>query len=693
MRRRRALRVLRADDGISLVETVVALMVFAVIMSGLGATLLTLIHTTSLTKVRSAATALAQKLAEQDRALGQSNLVNCSAGGPTSPTTVHGTSYQVATGSQGGCIPWQTTNVPGSGFLFSVQTLVLIGQSSVDSDQNTHTEKILNIVVSWTVPGTGHYELNTAVDNTVPAGQVQQGIVVYTNDTATGNPIVNEAIQFNVTITGSTGNVVDSGLSADGRYTNQSLPVGSYTCTVDNNDPGASGYAPSTTQAAGLTVDAAAGSVSGPCNITANQLTSFTSAWTAQVACASSNVKGSLVITVSDTNGVPVNGANVSLTNVGSGATPPGAVNTNPSGVATFNNNVPADNYTYTVSAPGYSTASNLGPLCVAQGTTTNGTATLASSACSAGPGQATMVTISVVDAGTGAAINNATATLVNQSGGKSPPKAPPPPGGQPGQYIFKGGGAPQAGSYAYQVTAPGYAVSTSPAPVCVTAGGTYTYSVQMTTSGCASNKAVSGNVLVTVTDQLGNPISGAKVQLTNNGTDGGKAPGAGNTGSNGQWAANNVQNDPYFFTITPPNAPPGGGYQAPPLQSLCVAGTGTTSSTATVTSTMTLQVSVQNKDTPPSKTYTVVVTDPSSNTYSQSLTLPNTGPKSTGSVTFPGLVMGSGYVATLYSGVSQNLVTNTAPFSCTTPGVFNFSVGPLVDNGNGGGGGGGGGG
>jgi Tfp pilus assembly protein PilV len=51
---------LDSDEGLSLVETIAALLVFALIMSGLAAGMALYAHTTALTKAKNAATSVAQ---------------------------------------------------------------------------------------------------------------------------------------------------------------------------------------------------------------------------------------------------------------------------------------------------------------------------------------------------------------------------------------------------------------------------------------------------------------------------------------------------------------------------------------------------------------------------------------------------------------------------------------------------------
>src|SRR4051812_16278622 len=122
--RRLAQRRMQGDDGSTLIETVVALVVFALIMSGLAASMVVFAHNTALTKARSAATTLAQKQVETARSLGTTSLTVCTGGGSPATYSYKGTSYPVLTSTDVGCLPFQATS-SSSGYSFTVKQYVL----------------------------------------------------------------------------------------------------------------------------------------------------------------------------------------------------------------------------------------------------------------------------------------------------------------------------------------------------------------------------------------------------------------------------------------------------------------------------------------------------------------------------------------------------------------------------------------
>lgn len=607
--RRLTMRNLSSDEGLSLIETIAALVVFAIIMTGLAAGMALYAHTESLTKAKNAATSVAQQVVENARTLSVGNLAVCTGGGAPASYTYQSQSYPVVTGTTP-CVQYSQTKTV-NGIPFTVNEVVFTWHSTTVNNQPIN-EKMLVVTVSWTKPTPGSYTTSsTMTGNGTVTATTPVGLQININDN-NGNLVTASNLVWDYTVTDSSNNQLFAGQTDDGTSGLLSVSPGSYTCTVTAESDAASSYSPGSNP--GLTVNAATETISGACTVTANTITQWNTVWNGITSCASSGSKGTLAITVTDSSGTPVNNASVALTNVNGNGGTPAAVNTNSAGVATFNNNVPADPYTYTVSKSGYATAGPLGPVCVAIGSTASATATLsAQSTCVASSTKGTLV-VTVTDE-SGNLVSGAKVHLTNQSGGAAPGDVNT---NASGVATFNNNAT--AGSYAVQTSKAGYTTTGNQGPVCVVASTSTSMSALLPTSGssgCASSSS-KGTLTVTVTDSAGAPINNVNVTLTNANGHGG-TPGAQKTNTSGVATFNNnVPGDLFTYVVSPPAGYTNPGTQGP----ICVIAGQTTQSGVVLVGIMTVNVTVTNSDVQPTKSYNVILTDSSGQATTNSMTV-----------------------------------------------------------------------
>jgi hypothetical protein len=597
----------RGDEGLSLIETVAALVVFALIMSGLAAGMALFAHTTALTKVRNSATSLAQQVAESGKTIPVNELAICTGGGAPANYTFQTVSYPVVTGGTP-CLPYSSTR-SSNGVTYTITQLVIQTKSDTVNSQPV-VEKQLIVTVAWSTPSPGSYTTNTLISgkNTL-AAQATVGLRININD-STGTLVAASNLTWDYTVV-SGGTTYASGSTADGTSGLLSLSPGTYTCQVVPESDAGQSYDPGTN--AGMTIDSTTESITGTCTVTAGSIADWNTSWAEVTSCASGTTHGSASITVTDQGGTVIQGATVALSNANGGSSP-GNVNTNASGVALFNNNVNNDLYTYTVSKTGYVTASNLGPICVPPGAVTTGTATLnALSTCTVSKSKGT-VTMTVTDEN-GNLVSGAKVVLANQDGQGSPGNVNT---NASGVALFNNNVL--GGNYTYTLSKTGYTNLGPQGPVCVAISTNNQVSGLLPTSGsggCASS-ASKGTLSVSVTDQSGNAISGVKVTLTNANGHGG-TPGAKNTDATGVALFNNsVPGDLFTYVLTVP-----AGYSDPGTQGpICVIAGQAVTSQIPLTGIMTVKVTVTNSDTQPTKSYNVILRDSANRATSNTVTV-----------------------------------------------------------------------
>lgn len=327
----------RTETGFTLVEVMAGMMLLAIILTGLarviGAELIATLHSHQ----QEAETSFMTQELEAFHSMSYSGLAMDPAQYTTStytdPST--GTSYPVVfsssgCGSGGTCVSYnQTLSVGGISFN---ETRVVVG---VGTSPNWNYKKVFVTLASTSGP-TFTYKATTDVsgattNNPASANTLQILMQAVTSsgaqltDPATGNAVL-PPDGFGASATGSTS---DSGTIDDGAWSTTSLSAGAYTCTVTN--PGA-GYQDWVSYPALSSTSTASCTAPG----------TFTSQWE-EVGCTPGTAKGTLTVTVVNAAGTAINGANVTLTAIGSQTgKAPGAAKTNASGVATFNATVPA---------------------------------------------------------------------------------------------------------------------------------------------------------------------------------------------------------------------------------------------------------------------------------------------------------------------------------------------------------------
>ena len=635
------------DEGISLVETVVALMVFALFMTGLAGGLVLLTHTTVVTKVRNAATALAQQTMEQARAQTLANLAVCTGGGAPASYQPSGmsTSYTVITGAAP-CVPFSQT-VSTSGYSFTVQQYVLSAKTSPAGAAQPVIEKIIDVKVAWTHPTTGTYELNSAsTGSTTATATSATGVQLNVLDSSSSPATLvgASALAWDYTVTDSGGNTVASGATDDGTSGLVSLDPATYTCSLAAETDAAASYNPDTGNNSGKTVDSVNDVISGTCTVTSGNVLAWNTNWSPITSCSSSSTKGSLQITVTDSTQQLVSGATVTLTNANGNPGTPAAVTTNSQGVALFNKTVPDDLYTYVISKTGYTSSQVLGPVCVTGTQTTQVTGSMAAPVhCPSVATKGTLV-ITVLDEN-GNGVPSAKIVLVNQTTKHALASVNT---NASGVYTYNNN--LPGDSYTYEASKANYTDQGAQGPVCVTAATSTSVNALLPTqasSGCASS-STKGSLSVTITDQNGSPVQNVTIALTNaNGHAG--APGSVKTNASGvALFNNNAPADLYYFTPTPP-----AGYASPgPQGPVCVIAGQTVSASATLSSMVTVKVMVTNSDIQPTKTYNITLTDSGGSVTTGSLTVNS---NKTGTSTFANLPADPAYTVQVCSVITSS--------------------------------------
>ena len=680
--RRFALRGLRSDEGLGLLETVVALFVFALIMAGLAGSMIAFAHSTALGRARASASALAQQLTEKARAVGGTLLENCSNVTPLPPATAsfHGkTGLNVAQGTSTNCIKYQTTTTQDN-ISFSVTRLVIAAQDPQnDVSGNPQNEKYFVVLVSWTDAGgaSKSYELDTIFTQkgtiqTAPA----QGIRFVIKDTS-GNIITADSASWAVAIkdsqNGSTLYTSSDAVTAEGTYSQLDLTAGTtYWCQATSTDDASAYYFPGSPSGSpayntGLTLSASVSggandTVGGSCTVTANSVLDFVTTWQSSTDCTTSSATGTYNFSVTDdsTPAVKLNGMTVTMTQV-SDNTKKFTKTTSGTGTSAGQANglKPTANwYTYTVTDPSnnYVTAQNVyGPVCVGAGTNISINVQMIAPACSTAGTANVTVNITVTDATTGNHVSNGyKVNVYNATTGVATALSNTNASGlatkntiAPGLYYYMA--APPAGNTTYQG-------SGLLGTVCFATGGTYNYTVPLSAPTCTRGSGAGGKATATtvpVQDMAGAsiPSPGATVTMISLDADGdkSKATTGGTVIFQNSGGDTRLMAGPYQFFVAGPSS----SYLPKwVLTTFCATVSGTqTTPTVNLQGIMSVAVTVRNNDTIPLKTYQVNVIDSSGNTTSQSVSVSNctSGAGCTSNpsqaLVFSGLTTGNYYV------------------------------------------------
>jgi hypothetical protein len=684
--RRIALRDLRSDEGLSLVETVVSLLVFALIMSGLAASMAMFAHSTSLSRARATASTMAQQYVEKARAVGATVLDNCDSSTSNSPYPPLSAPYRgagsftVVQGHEANCLPYQKP-VTQDGIPFTLTRLVLyVTPPSPDVTGQLQTEKYLVVQVSWTDGGgtAKTYELDTIVNQ---AGSNQaapaQGVRLLVEDTS-GKVVVSDNANWTVSITstdGATSYTDPTATTAEGAYSQVDLPIGNYICTVTTTDDSSSGYYPAsaTYNPSPLSMPASNDTVTGPCNVQqTGVVVDFVTKWTTFPDCSTSGT-GTLTVSAmesDDQTPVPSN-MTLAVTNVTTGT------KTTSTAVSHSFTSLAAGWYTYSVVDPGdtwQAAQTSYGPVCVVNKVTQQLNVDMTPQG-NCVPGAATKTTalsITVVDSITQTGMQGFKVAAVDTSVTPNTNVAMPNTTASGVSTVSN----IKPGLYTYTVTPPNgssYQGSGIQGPTCVTANVTTTKIVPLSTATCSRNAAdKTGSFAFTVVDQLGHAIQNASIKLTN--VNGDQTVAAATTDATGKRTFTGLAVDPWQYDVTGP----GGNYlDSGPVGPICAShNTLLTVPAVTLTGLMNISVTVTNKDLLPWKNYTITVysidpqTGNAGNPVTQNITVPDCGYNGSAAcgnnpspvTTFSGLVTGT-YQVQVCTQLKNNCnVVDTAP-------------------------------
>jgi prepilin-type N-terminal cleavage/methylation domain-containing protein len=334
---RRRLRPGPDQAGFTLVEVMVAMLLLAIMMTGLARVTGAEVLATLSSHVQQAETSFMTQELEAFHSMSYTGLAmdpsqytpSTTYTDPSSSTTYSVVFSSSGCGAGGTCIAYTSTLSIGN--ISFNETRVVVG---VGTAPTWNYKKVFVTLASTSGP-TFTYRASTDVsgattNNPASANTLQVATQAVTsggaqlNDSSTGNPVV-PPDGFGVAVTGAGS---DNGTTTDGAWSTTTLSAGTYTCTVSN--PGA-GYQD------WVSYPGLSSTSTGSCIAPGTT----TSQWE-EVGCTTGAAKGSLTVTVENAAGTAVNGANITLTAIGSqNGKAPGALKTT-SGVAQFNATVPA---------------------------------------------------------------------------------------------------------------------------------------------------------------------------------------------------------------------------------------------------------------------------------------------------------------------------------------------------------------
>lgn len=620
------------DDGLSLIETVAALMVFALVMTGLAAGMVLFARTQTLTKARNAASTMAQQLMESAKSIPVNQLTVCTGGGADGGKyNYQSTQFDILTGTTP-CLPYTSTRTSG-GINFTVTQVVFNYRAAVVVNDQPITDRMLVVSVAWTQPASGSYTTHTVMSgNNNPAAQAVVGLRININDSTNTNLITAADYVWDYTVSNNTGTVA-SGTTDDGTSGLLSLSPGVYTCSVNPEEDAGGSYDPNASfvYSPAVNIDSSTETLSGSCTVPSNGILDWGTAWQEVTDCVTTG-SNSLSVQISVTDGAvnpsPVGGAAVQLFK--SDGTSFGSVNSDATtGVSTFKTGVgpgavPPGLYTYSVTKAGYTPSQVFGPVCVASAVDNTFPATIkVLSTCQVSKSKGSL-TVTVRDENSNT-VAGAKVVLTNQDGQGSPASINSNP---QGVAFFNNNVL--GGNYTYTVTKAGYTNLGPQGPICVATNPNNVLdpATLPTPNANPCPTGAKATWVVSVVDSSGAGISGVKIHLTNaNGHSG--TPGDKTTDSTGTVTFTNVPTDLYLITPTVP-----AGYADPGVQPpTCVQNTTPAQTTQVIaTGVMTVKVGVTNSTTQPTKTYNVILTDSAGVTTTNTITI-NKG--KTGTVTF----------------------------------------------------------
>ena len=334
------------EEGFSLVEMVVALLVLGIAMGGLAHLTASSLVTSSRNRQREVAVGLTNQLMEEIRANGYDNIKMQS--GPATYVDNGVSKPTLMDGSCTTCLVHQRTVVSGR-YTFTVSTWVYgvddaaDGLAGSDADLLTVDYKRVILEVAATAGASFRYKVDTIIHDTESEPVVAvQGIRLELRDPANGNQIIGSTdYVWELTISGAG---IDAAEVDEGVYENFTLPAGAYTCLLKNT-PSSSGWHPVGTTNAEETFG---------CTVLDGAITTTARYWTQDQTCSyTPGLTGRLWVRVLTPDGTPLAGAMVDAAPAAGQPTNPPATSTDANGDVTFNP-VDTGDYTVSVTATGY---------------------------------------------------------------------------------------------------------------------------------------------------------------------------------------------------------------------------------------------------------------------------------------------------------------------------------------------------
>ena len=350
----------RDDEGMTIVELMISMFIMSVAVFAMIQLMGSTVVGTLRTRQREAAVALANRMTEQIRSNGYTNIYM--KDGPTTYVDEGVTYTTLRNTSCSSCLTY-SQSVMVSGFTFTVLQVVIgvddaqdgTGAADVDTDLTLDYKRIIVEVQSTTGPSFDYKTQSIVHDVTKDPVTAVQGLHVEIHDPDNGDTLISDDA-FDWTITVSGAGVLDQTVD-EGLYNDFALLAGSYTCTPTQTENSKDWYPQGFP---------AATSDSFACAVTAGTVTNITREWQQREDCLVDATKtGKLWVKVTDADGAGITTASVDPTPTGGQTPDPAAQSVLSNGEIIFTG-LPIGPYTIAVSATGYVTQSGL-TVCVAE--------------------------------------------------------------------------------------------------------------------------------------------------------------------------------------------------------------------------------------------------------------------------------------------------------------------------------------
>jgi Tfp pilus assembly protein PilV len=352
------------EQGFAMLEVAIAILILAVGLFAVAQTTVASVSSTLKTRQREAATATVNQRLESLRSNGYANLKLKKGTVPPPPTTFKdddGVTYTTLIDTAGTCTTCVQYHsiITTNNFTFTAYTIVIgvddasDGLGLLDKDHQTvDFKKVIVQVFSSTVPNsTFTYKTETIIHDTTqdPVDPVQ-GLEVQILDQS-GAQVIDDNLVWTISI--PLLGILDEEID-EGKWDNFSIAPGTYTCTVTRTESTRDWYPVGTDPATDSTSNLA-------CTVTAGNITTWATSWTAASDCPATPLKfGDLDVQVqSAQTGNGIVGATVDpVPTAGQLPDPPPGVTGGLGGV-TFTA-IPVGAYTLTATATGYTPKSGV---------------------------------------------------------------------------------------------------------------------------------------------------------------------------------------------------------------------------------------------------------------------------------------------------------------------------------------------